>query len=88
MPRTYRSEDGLIARSGRAHEDPAEMTVPATMTRMAGYVAAVLKENPDLTAEQAARGAVLKLRADMARAGRKSAASRAARAAAPSAQTA
>lgn len=74
--RTYTSADGLIARAGRAHEDPVEMTAPATMTRMAKYVAAVLKENPDLTAEQAAKGAVLKLRADMVMLARKSAAAR------------
>jgi len=74
--RAYTSADGLIARAGRAHEDPHEMTAPATMTRMASYVAAVLKENPDLTADQAARGTVLKLRADMAKLGRRSAEAR------------
>lgn len=57
---------GLRARAGRAAEDPVAMTVPAVMTRMAKYVARVLKENPDLTAEQAARGAYLLLRAEMA----------------------
>jgi hypothetical protein len=67
------SLNGLTMRAGRAAEDPAEMTAPATMTRMAKYVAAVLKENPDLTAEQAAKGAVLKLRADMGQLARRSA---------------
>jgi hypothetical protein len=61
------SDSGLRRRAGRAHEDPDEMTVPATMTRMAGYVAQVLKRNPDLTAQQAARGAYLLLKADMAK---------------------
>ena len=71
--RTYTSSDGLIARAGRAAEDPAEMTAPATMTRMAGYVAKVLVKNPALTPEQAAKAAVLLLRADMAKLARKSA---------------
>lgn len=80
---------GLTARAGRAAEDPCEMTVPATMHRMAKYVAAVLKENPDLTADQAARAAALKLRADMGQLARKSVASRkAARDAAAGTQTA
>ena len=69
--------NGLVMRAGRAAEDPAEMTAPATMTRMAKYVAAVLKENPSLTAEEAARGAVLKLRADMGQLAAKSAKARA-----------
>lgn len=56
-----------IARSARATEDPAEMTVSATMTRMSRYVARVLKENPSLTEDQAARAATLLLRADMIR---------------------
>jgi len=70
---------GLTARAGRTAEDPNEMTVPATMARMAKYVAAVLKENPSLTAEQAARGAALRLRADMGQLARRSAGARRAR---------
>jgi hypothetical protein len=49
------------------------MTAPATMTRMAKYVAEVLVKNPALTPEQAAKGAVLLLRADMAKLARRSA---------------
>jgi hypothetical protein len=70
------SASGLRARAGRAHEDPVAMTASATMTRMAKYVAAVLKKNPDLTEEQAARAATLLLRADMADLARKSAEAR------------
>jgi hypothetical protein len=70
--RKYTSSDGLIARSGRAHEDPAAMTAPATISRMAGYCVRVLKENPNLTEQQAVKAATLLLRADMARLARKS----------------
>jgi hypothetical protein len=77
--RVYTSADGLMARAGRAHENPAEITAPATMTRMAKYVAEIAKKNPDLTPEQMARGAVLLCRADMARLARKSAEARRAR---------
>jgi hypothetical protein len=62
-----------MARAGRAHEDPAEMTAPATMTRMAKYVAQVAAKNPNLTPDQMAKAAVLLCRADMARLARKSA---------------
>lgn len=74
--RTYTSADGLIARAGRAHEDPAEMTRDATETRIARYIVEVLKENPDLTPLEAARGGRLRMRADMARLAQKSAAAR------------
>jgi hypothetical protein len=73
------SAAGIIARAGRAHEDPDEMTVPATMTRMAKYVARAWEANPSLTPDQAARAGYLLLRADMARLNRKSAEARAAR---------
>lgn len=75
-PYHHSSLNGLTMRAGRAAEDPAAMTAPATLTRMAKYVAAILKENPDLTEDQAARGAWLKLRADMGQLARKSAAAR------------
>lgn len=75
-PRKYTSADGLMARAGRAHEDPVAMTAPATMARMAGYVVRVLKKNPSLSEQQAIKAAVLEFRADMARLARKSAASR------------
>ncbi len=74
--RQYTSADGLVARAGRAAEDPQEMTRDATLTRLARHVAEVLKENPELTAEQAARGARLRLKAEMAVLARKSAAKR------------
>lgn len=56
-----------LARAARASEDPAEMTASATMTRMAKYTARVLKDNPALTVDQAARAATLLCRADMIR---------------------
>lgn len=74
--RTYTSADGLIARAGRAHEDPAAMTAPATMARMGRYVYRVLRQNPDLTEKQAINAATLQLRADMAKLARKSARAR------------
>ena len=87
--RTYTSTDGLIARAGRAAEDPNEMTRDATLTRLAKHVAAVLRENPALDDRQAANAARLRLRAEMAQLGRKSAAARsAAKPAAPTAQSA
>ena len=74
--RVYTPADGLIARAGRAHEDPATMTAPATLSRMAGYCIKVLKANPNLTEKQAVKAATLLLRADMAKLARKSAAAR------------
>ena len=77
--RVYTSADGLIARAGRAAEDPHAMTTDATLGRLARICAAIVKENPDLTPEQVAKGARLQLRAEMAQLGRKSAEARAAR---------
>jgi hypothetical protein len=74
--RKYGPADGLIARAGRAAEDPQEMTKDATLTRLAKHVAAVLRENPELTDQQAANAARLRMKAEMARLSRKSAAAR------------
>lgn len=74
--REYTSTDGLIARAGRAAEDPQEMTKDATLTRLARHCIAVIKENPDLDEKQVAKAARLKLRAEMALLARKSAAAR------------
>lgn len=79
--RVYNSADGLIARAGRAHEDPAQMTQDATWGRLAKHIAIALKANPDLTAEQAAKAGRLTMKAEMARNGRASGAARRARAA-------
>lgn len=74
--RTYTSADGLIARAGRAAEDPQAMTSDATLTRLAKHVAAVLRENPSLDDRQAANAARLRLRAEMVQLARRSAAAR------------
>lgn len=67
MTRVYTSAGGRIARAGRAHEDPKAMTEAANRSRMARHVAAALKENPGLTAEQAAEAGRERLRAEMTR---------------------
>jgi hypothetical protein len=64
-------------RAGRATEDTYEMTRDATLTRLAKYVAAVLRENPNLDDRQAANAARLRLRTDMAKLAQKSAEARA-----------
>lgn len=79
--RVYDSTDGLVARAGRAHEDPKAMTSDANWSRMARHVAEALKANPDLTAEQAAKAGRLTLRAEMAQLGRQAVAARRQRAA-------
>lgn len=71
--RVYTPADGLIARAGRAHEDPKEMTRDAYIGRLAKHVTALLRENPELTDLEIAKAARLRLRAEMARASRKSA---------------
>lgn len=77
--RQYTSADGLIARAGRAAEDPHEMTRDATLTRLAKHVAAVLRENPSLDDRQAANAARLRLRAEMTQLARRSASARSAK---------
>lgn len=63
--RVYGTADGVIARAGRASEDPHAMTDDARWGKIAKHVAIVLKENPNLTAEQAAKAGRLRLRAEM-----------------------
>jgi hypothetical protein len=63
--RVYTSSDGLHARAARAHEDPVAMTRAANDTRIARLVAQVLRKNPDLSDEQAAKAARLLLRDEM-----------------------
>lgn len=70
--RTYTSADGLIARAGRAAEDPYRMTQEATWGKIAKHCAALAAENPDLTPDQIAKGARLRLRAEMAELAKKS----------------
>jgi hypothetical protein len=81
MPRTYTSLDGIIARAGRATEDPVAMTRDANETRLAKHIAEALKANPELTPLQAARAGRQLLRAEMARMAKRSAEVRAERAA-------
>jgi hypothetical protein len=64
--RTMTTAEALRARAGRAHEDPVAMTQAANDTKIARAVAEVLKLNPELTPLQAARGARLKIKAEMA----------------------
>jgi hypothetical protein len=78
--RTLSKVEALSMRAARAHEDPVAMTTDAILTRLARYVARVLKQNPELTEAQAANAARLLLRADMtAMAEKREAARRAAR---------
>ena len=65
--KTLSKGDALAMRAARAHEDPVAMATDATLTRLARYVARVLKKNPDLSEEEAAKAARLLLRADMTR---------------------
>lgn len=74
--RTYTSLDGLIARAGRAHEDPHEMTKAAVAGRKAKFVAQALAKNPNLSTEEAQRAGQLLMRAEMARLAQRSAAAR------------
>jgi hypothetical protein len=67
MPRRYTPADGLIARAGRAHEDPKKMTEAANRGRRAKFTAEALRRNPDLSPEEAERAGALLLRAEMAR---------------------
>lgn len=63
----------ILGRAARATEDPKEMTAVATLSRLAPYVARILRENPGLTDKEAGKAAALLLRADMikARAGQR-----------------
>jgi hypothetical protein len=63
--RSLSKGEALSMRAARAHEDPSAMTADATWTRMARYVARVLKQNPNLSEREAANAARLLLRADM-----------------------
>jgi hypothetical protein len=74
--RHYTSADGLIARAGRASEDPNAMTLDATLGRLARHVAAIVKENPDLDEAAVVKGARLRLKAEMAALAKKSAEAR------------
>ncbi|MCW2898668.1 MAG: hypothetical protein JWO67_933 [Streptosporangiaceae bacterium] len=77
VPYNRTSAAGVIARAGRAHEDPHEMTVTATEVRLGKFIAIALKQNPDLDPLQAAKAGRLLLRAEMLRLSRKSAEARA-----------
>ena len=55
IPYNKTSAAGVIARAGRAHEDPHEMTAAATAARLSKYIAIALKKNPDLDPSEAAR---------------------------------
>jgi hypothetical protein len=79
MDKRTSSLQGLRARAGRAAESPADMTRDATLTRLAKFVAQVLKQNPDLTPLEAANAARLLLKAEMAQLAQKSAEARRAR---------
>lgn len=70
------STSGLIRRAGRAAEDPAKMTLDATLGRLAKHVVAIVRENPDLEDKAIAKGARLRLRAEMADLARKRTAAR------------
>lgn len=77
MSRTSLSHaEALTMRAARAAEDPREMTLAANETRMIRHVAAILRENPDLTDLQVAKAARLRIRAEMAVLAEKSAAAR------------
>lgn len=71
--KSFTRSDALIARAGRAAEDPQEMTRDATLTRLAKHVAAVLRENPELDDKQAANAARLRMRAEMSQLSKRSA---------------
>jgi hypothetical protein len=67
MPRTtLTTAEALAARAGRAHEDPRAMTVDAMLGKLAKYVVAIVRKNPDLDDAALAKGARLMLKAEMA----------------------
>ncbi len=67
MPRrTLSTARALDMRARRAPDDPLSMTTDATLARLANHVVALHEENPDLTAPQLAKGARLRLKAEMA----------------------
>lgn len=75
--------EALTMRAARAAEDPVAMTTDATLARLARYVAQVWRANPDLTEEQVAKAARLRMRADMTRMAEKREADRRAARSAP-----
>lgn len=77
-PRTLTTAQALRARAGRAHEDPAAMTLDALLGRLARYAVAIIRKNPDLDDAAVAKGARLLLRAEMAERAEQSKAARAA----------
>lgn len=72
--------EALIMRAGRAHEDPVAMTSDALLGRLARHVIDIVRANPDLTDDQVARGARLRVKAEMTRRAELSAAARKTRA--------
>lgn len=74
--RTLSTGGALKARAGRAHEDPYDMTVDALLGRLAKHAIEIIRLNPDLDDKAVAKGARLKLRAEMAELAEKSAAAR------------
>ena len=64
--RTLSTADALRARAGRAHEDPRAMTTDAYLGRLAKYAVEIIRLNPDLDDRAVAKGARLKLKAEMA----------------------
>lgn len=76
--RTMTTAEALKARAGRAHEDPRAMTADAMLGRLAKHAVAIIRANPDLDDAAVAKGARLKLRAEMAELAEKSKAARAA----------
>ena len=76
MARRYTSLDGLIARAGRAHEDPKAMTAAASAGRMAKFIAQARAKNPELSDAEAERAGRLLQRTEMGRLARLSAEAR------------
>jgi hypothetical protein len=76
---TLSTAEALKARAARAHEDPRAMTQDAMLGRLAKHVVAIVRKNPDLDDAAVAKGARLKLRAEMAELAEKSKAARAER---------
>ncbi len=76
---TMTRADALQARAARAHEDPYGMTVDAMLARLSTFAVEIIRLNPDLTDAQVAKGARLKLKAEMAKRAEQSAAARKAR---------
>jgi hypothetical protein len=78
MPRsTMTTAEALKARAGRAHEDPRAMTQDAMLGRLARFVVEIIRKNPDLDDKDVAKGARLKLKAEMAERAAQSAKARA-----------